>query len=83
MKIMLSVMVFAGAVAFAGDASAQDEEVQTRHIDFNDMLIDGELQRPTGDFATVRGQATFGSLVNIRREFIEEIETAANEDALE
>ena len=57
--------------------------MQTRFYDFNDMLIDGEFQRPEGMFATERGQARFDTLLNLRRSFIDEIEEAANEDALE
>lgn len=68
--------------AFAQDAGAE-EEVQTRFYDFNDMLIDGEFQRPEGMFATERGQARFNKLLTLRRSFIEEIEDAAHEDALQ
>ena len=70
------------APAFAQDA-ATEAEVATRFYDFNDMLIDGELQRPEGMFATERGRARFQSLLNIRRSFINEVEEAAHEGALE
>lgn len=83
MKRILTASMFLGVSLAASSAFAQDEEVQTRFYDFNDMLIDGEFQRPEGMFATERGQAQFDNLLNLRRSFIEEIEDAANEDALQ
>ena len=48
MKNLLATLVVGAVVVVGGSAMAQDEEVQTRFYDFNDMLIDGELQRPEG-----------------------------------
>lgn len=72
------------AVVFfvASDAMAQDDEVQTRFYDFSDLLIDGELLRPDGQFMTSRGGARFQSLVQLRRSFRSEIEEAARENTL-
>ena len=83
MRNKLGVVFVMALVGLAGDAYAQDDEVQTRFYDFNDMLIDGEFQRPEGMFATERGQARFDSLLSLRRSFIDEIEAAAHEDALQ
>lgn len=83
MKRFVAATLFLGAALAGSTAFAQDEDVQTRFYDFNDMLIDGEFQRPEGMFATERGQARFDSLLSLRRSFIDEIEEAANEDALE
>jgi len=58
-------------------------EVPTRFYDFNDMLIDGELMRPEGMFTRARDRARFERLLELRREFIEEIEESAKEEALE
>ena len=83
MKKILTAMVLSGVTLLGGSAFAQDDEVQTRFYDFNDMLIDGEFQRPEGMFATERGEARFDTLLNMRRSFIDEIEEAAHEDALQ
>lgn len=83
MKRILAVTLFLGSTLVGASAFAQDDEVQTRFYDFNDMLIDGEFQRPEGMFATERGQARFDALLTLRRSFIDEIEEAAHEDALE
>ncbi len=83
MKRMISGLMVVATLALGGAAFAQDEETQTRFYDFNDMLIDGEFQRPQGMFATERGEASFDTLLNLRRSFIEEIEEAAHEDVLQ
>lgn len=83
MKRSITTLTFGFVTLLAASAFAQDDEVQTRFYDFNDMLIDGEFQRPEGMFATERGEARFDSLLNLRRSFIDEIEETASEDALQ
>ncbi|MFT6399472.1 MAG: hypothetical protein ACJAYU_004239 [Bradymonadia bacterium] len=83
MKRSITTLTFGLVTLLAASAFAQDDEVQTRFYDFNDMLIDGEFQRPDGMFATERGEARFDSLLNLRRSFIDEIEETASEDALQ
>jgi hypothetical protein len=83
MKNVLATLVV-GALVFVGtSAMAQDEEVQTRFYDFNDMLIDGELQRPEGAMMSERESARFESLLDLDQSFVEEIEKGAEESALE
>ncbi len=83
MKRSITTLTFGLVTLLASSAFAQDGDVQTRFYDFNDMLIDGEFQRPEGMFATERGEARFDSLLNLRRSFIDEIEETASEDALQ
>ena len=85
MKKFLSAAVVLLLSMSAQSAFAQDGEgeVETRFYDFNDMLIDGELQRPTGVSMTERGSARFESLLNLEQSFIEEIDQDAEESALE
>lgn len=83
MKNLLATLVVGAIVVVGGSAMAQDEEVQTRFYDFNDMLIDGELQRPEGAMMSERESARFESLLNLDQSFVEEIEKGAEESALE
>ena len=86
MRRMLAVIVAVAFLAPASLALAQDEgdeAVPTRFYDFNDMLIDGELMRPEGMFTRARDRARFERLLDLRREFIEEIEESAKEESLE
>jgi hypothetical protein len=68
------------APAFAQSAS---DEPQTKFIDFGDMLIDGDLQKPEGMFNTERGRARFNSLLNLRRNFLQDIEQSSHEQSLQ
>ena len=83
MKRSLKTLAFGAVTVLAATAFAQDDEVQTRFYDFNDMLIDGEFQRPEGMFATERGEARFDRLLDLRPSFLHEIEETAAEDALQ
>jgi len=80
------VALLAGAMmlSVSTDANAQDDdEIQTRFYDFSDLLIDGDLLRPDGMFATARDRARFDSLLSLRRSFLPEIDEAAKESALQ
>jgi hypothetical protein len=83
MKNLLATLLVGAFVVVGSSAMAQDEEVQTRFYDFNDMLIDGELQRPEGAMMSERESARFESLLNLDQSFVEEIEKGAEESALE
>jgi hypothetical protein len=84
MKRLLVMILAVATVVVPVYASAQDSgEVETRFYDFNDMLIDGEFMRPEGMFTRARDTARFERLLNLRREFIQEIEQSAKEESLE
>ena len=79
----LLIMLLVGVLTIVGSSvMAQDNEVQTRFYDFNDMLIDGELQRPEGAMMSERESARFESLLNLDQSFVEEIEKGAEESEL-
>ncbi|MCA9563656.1 MAG: hypothetical protein KC561_09215 [Myxococcales bacterium] len=85
MKAILVALIAASALFGSQHAWAQDDgaETPTRFYDFNDMLIDGEFMRPDGMSTRARDRARFEQLLNLRREFVEEIEESAKEDAIE
>ncbi|MBN1946869.1 MAG: hypothetical protein JW797_14440 [Bradymonadales bacterium] len=89
--ILLGTLVIGAGTALAQDAAppqgeeqqAGAEQVPTRFYDFNEMLIDGEFMRPEGMFTRARDRARFQRLLNLRREFLSEIEQSAKEEALQ
>jgi hypothetical protein len=85
MKKLLALLIGSILVLGAGQAFAQDDDgsVPTRFYDFNDMLIDGEFMRPEGMMTRARDSARFERLLDLRREFLEEIEESAKEEELE
>jgi hypothetical protein len=79
----LAALVLISMLALPVVAVAQDsDEPQTKFIDFGEMLIDGELQKPQGMFNTERGRARFQSLLSLRRSFLPDIEKASQEEGL-
>jgi hypothetical protein len=79
----LTALVLFSMLALPVVAVAQDaDEPQTKFIDFGEMLIDGELQKPQGMFNTERGRARFQSLLSLRRSFLPDIEKASQEEGL-
>jgi hypothetical protein len=61
---------------------AEGDILFPKFIDFGEMLIDGELQKPQGMFNTERGRARFQSLLSLRRSFLPDIEKASQEEGL-
>jgi hypothetical protein len=90
MALLVALPLMVPALARAQDTSTQggadqanQGDVQTRFYDFNDMLIDGEFMRPEGMFTRARDRARFERLLDLRREFIDQIEESAKEEALQ
>jgi len=80
------IALLAGAFLMSspGDVSAQnDDEILTRHVIFDGLLVDGDALRPDGMFATARDRARFDSLLSLRRSFVSEISEAAKSNALQ
>lgn len=77
-RLLLALALLSGS---AGQALAQtDEEVPERFIVISDdLLIDGELRRPSGDLFVGRSEAEFSPLFTARRSFIDEIVQSAEE----
>ena len=83
--LVLVVFVAAGGLAIAqkkpavvgkpGDVTYKKE---TRY-DFDDDLVEGELQRPDGEYIDVRRQAKHSSLIKIRENFVPEMLKSAED----
>lgn len=82
MKKTAAILLFSLLVLPVAAMAQEADEPQTKFIDFGEMLIDGELQKPQGMFNTERGRARFQSLLNLRRSFLPDIEKASHEEGL-
>lgn len=79
--IVRVVMVLAAvtvAVSFVPSAMAQGAAPQAKYkretnYDFDDDVVEGELQRPDGEIIDTRRQARHSSLIKVREHFIPEI----------
>jgi hypothetical protein len=78
-SMVMSGFLMAGTFAFAQDA-AQGQggapEVQWKKktvYDFDDDVVEGELQRPDGEYIDSQRKAKHSSLIKIRENFIPEM----------
>jgi hypothetical protein len=69
--LLFSMVVLAGLFGTATPAAAQD--MPSTEYTFTDDLVEGDLMRPDGDMALVRGRRETISLIRIRESFIPEM----------
>ncbi len=74
---LLSLVEASPGTAFAQNAntpSTQEEAAPAvKHFDFEDDLVEGDLQRPDGELVTSIPKATQPSLIELRWSFLPEI----------
>ena len=79
--LFLCCFVFAGSLALAqdrGEAPSVKYKKKTVY-DFDDDLVEGELQRPDGEFIDTQRRAKHSSLITIRADFIPEMLKSAED----
>jgi hypothetical protein len=77
-RFFLAAAILAGGTSHA--LAQTGAEVPERFIVISDdLLIDGELRRPSGDLFVGRSDAEFSPLFTARRSFIDEIVQSAEE----
>ena len=59
----------AGEEQDAGDAEAETSYKKTTVIDFEEVLLEGELKKPTGSVILDRQQLSFSNLIKFRENF--------------
>ena len=85
MKKVITAAILAVGMTFAsGAAVAQDAtgNVKTRFYNFDEMLIDGEIKKPSGLLTDVRQTARFRHLLDLKKSFLPTLENTAKEKAL-
>jgi len=60
-------------------AAQDEEEPPVRFINIEDMIVDGSRMAPSEQIIVARGGAEFESLIELRRDFIEEIVESAED----
>ena len=70
-------LIFIPALGFA-----QDNAVEERLYNFDDMLIDGSFRDPQGMYERARAEATFESVLDLERSFINRLEENAQESSM-
>jgi len=55
------------------------DNARTKFYNFDDMLIDGEIKKPTGLFINIRERARFKRLLKLKKTFIPNLMSTARE----
>ncbi|HLV61568.1 MAG TPA: hypothetical protein VKY51_09235 [Fredinandcohnia sp.] len=90
MRHVLTTVLVALVLGPAGTAGAEEVETvrepdreivrsQTR-VDFDGSEVDGELHRPDGGYIPGIAPFRFRNLIELRRDFTEELRTSADKD---
>lgn len=72
-------LLFAMGVANAGDGDDKVVYKSKTEIDFEDLEIEGALQKPQSALVLERKKASFNPLIKIRVDWKEEIEQSVDE----
>ena len=72
-------LLFAMSVANAGDGDDKVVYKSKTEIDFEDLEIEGALQKPQSALVLERKKASFNPLVKLRTDWNEEISHSTNE----
>lgn len=58
------------------DTDEQGRKIQYRQktvIDFEDVMLEGQIKKPSGSFLMDRSKKKFNSLINLKRDFNKEL----------
>ena len=81
-KLLGIVMIGLFLGATATPAMAQEDKGKVKFYNFDDMLIDGEIKKPSGLLTDVRQAARFRRLLDLKKSFLPILEKTAKEKAL-
>jgi len=77
--LMLAVVLLAFGFSWAQEAQETDEQgrlVKYREktvIDFEDVMLEGQIKKPSGSFLMDRSKTKFNSLINLKKDFNKEL----------
>ena len=78
----LTWMLFSVLMLLPALCLAQDEAVQERLYNFDDMLIDGSFRDPQGMYERARAEAKFEGVLDLERSFMTRLEDNAQESSM-
>jgi len=67
--VIVCALLFLSSLAFAQDTRYRKKTI----IDFDDVLLEGELKKPAGAYITERRELSFRNLIKTRPDFVEEM----------
>jgi len=74
--IVMAVVLLAFGYAFGQDVDDQGNLIKYREktvIDFEDVMLEGQIKKPSGSFLMINSKKNFDSLINLKKEFNREL----------
>jgi hypothetical protein len=74
--VIFTLILFLTGVAFAQDTDAEGRLIKYREktvIDFEDVMLEGQIKKPSGQFLIDRSKTKFNSLINLKKDFNKEL----------
>jgi hypothetical protein len=79
--MILRVLVIVGLIFVSSSAMAQ-EETKTKFYNFDDLLINGEYQKPTVLYTDSKKKMKFEALLSLKKQFIKRLKDTAKDSSL-
>ena len=78
-RLLMFAAALAMAVSFAGTGLAADK-VKSKFYDFSEMLIDGEIKKPTALYTDSRSKVQFDRLLKLKKSFLEALKATGRDE---
>jgi len=79
MRILLALLIVFSFSLEAAAGPPGGEAARTKFYDFGDMLINGEIKKPTSLYTDVRQKAKFDRLLKLKKSFMNKLMNTARE----
>jgi hypothetical protein len=80
MKKLLMALAVAAAVVSLVPAARAADKVKSKFYDFSEMLIDGEIKKPTALYTDARSKVQFDRLLKLKKSFLEALKATGREE---
>lgn len=78
-KLAIVLCAVAFGMSVCGAAVAKDK-VKSKFYDFSEMLIDGEIKKPTALYTDSRKKVRFDRLLKLKKSFLESLKATGKEE---
>ena len=82
MRLLISIIILINTLLFPSHAYADDNKARVKFYNFDQMLIDGEVKKPTGLLTDTKQAVKFDRLLTMKRSFIDKLIQTEHERVL-
>lgn len=69
-KLVFGFLAMAMFVSVGASSAVAADKVKSKFYDFGEMLIDGEIKKPTALYTDARSKVKFDRLLNLKKSFM-------------